>query len=260
MVRAEAPLLVVDNVSLSFGGTKALIDVDVEVARGEILGIIGPNGGGKTSLLNCLNGVARPHAGRIMLDGVDLIGRRPDQIIGLGIGRTFQGVSLQPNATVAENILAGRDFKMRYGILAATLYWGPAQREEGQHRARVEEILEFLQLQAFRNVAAGELPWGQQKVVEIGRALASDPKLLLLDEPTSGMTRREKEEVANCILRMKTELGITQVLIEHDAQFVGDLCDRIVALDFGKVIATGSASEVLNHPAVVLAYLGTSEK
>ena len=254
---AEAPLLVVDNVSLSFGGTKALIDVHAQVAQGEILGIIGPNGGGKTSLLNCLNGVARPHAGRITFEGIDLIGRRPDQIIGLGIGRTFQGVSLQPAATVAENILAGRDFKMKYGIVAATLYWGRAQAEEGRHRERVEEIMEFLQLQPFRNVPAGDLPWGRQKVVEIGRALASDPRLLLLDEPTSGMTRREKEEVASCIVRMKNELGITQVLIEHDAQFVADLCDRIVALDFGRVIATGTPNEVLNDPAVIAAYLGT---
>jgi len=252
-------LLVVEDVSLSFGGTKALIDVDLEVMKGEILGIIGPNGGGKTSLLNCLNGVAHPHAGRIVFEGTELIGRRPDQIIGLGIGRTFQGVSLQPAATVAENILAGRDFKMKYNILAATLYWGPAKTEEGRHRERVEDIMEFLQLQPFRNVPAGDLPWGRQKVVEIGRALASDPRLLLLDEPTSGMTRREKEEVASCIVRMKNELGITQVLIEHDAQFVADLCDRIVALDFGKVIATGTPKEVLNHAAVISAYLGTTE-
>jgi branched-chain amino acid transport system ATP-binding protein len=251
-------LLEVDGVSLNFGGTKALIDVSLNVRRGEVLGIIGPNGAGKTSLLNCLNCVFRPQAGRILFDGKELVGQRTHDMIRLGIGRTFQGTSLQANASVSTNILFGRDFKMKYGLLAATLHWGWAKNEEAFHTAKVEEVLEFLQIQEFRDIPAGDLPWGQQKLVEIGRALASEPKLLLLDEPTSGMTREEKEDVAACIVRMQSELGITQILIEHDARFVGDLCDRIVALDFGRVIATGSATEVLHHPDVVSAYLGTA--
>jgi branched-chain amino acid transport system ATP-binding protein len=255
---AAAPLLQVEGLSLSFGGTQALANVSLEVRRGEVLGIIGPNGAGKTSLLNCLNGVFRPQAGRIRFDGTDLVGRRPHEMIRLGIGRTFQGVSLQATASVSANVLFGRDFKMRYGLLAAVLHWGWASREEAAHTAKVEEMLEFLQIQGLRDVPAGALPWGQQKLVEIGRALASEPKLLLLDEPTSGMTYQEKQDVAACIVRMRAELGITQILIEHDARFVGDLCDRIVALDFGRVIATGAAAEVLNHPEVVSAYLGTA--
>jgi branched-chain amino acid transport system ATP-binding protein len=251
-------ILEVSGVSLNFGGTRALMDVSMDVRRGEVLGIIGPNGAGKTSLLNCLNCVFRPQAGRIVFDGHKLVGRRTQDVIRLGISRTFQGVSLQANATVATNILFGRDFKMKYGLLAATLYWGRARNEEAEHLAKVEEVLEFLQIQELRDIPAGDLPWGQQKLVEIGRALASEPKLLLLDEPTSGMTREEKEDVAACIVRMQSELGITQILIEHDARFVGDLCDRIVALDFGRVIASGTAAEVLNHPDVVTAYLGTS--
>jgi branched-chain amino acid transport system ATP-binding protein len=252
------PLLEVRDVSLNFGGTRALIEVSLDVQRGEVFGIIGPNGAGKTSLLNCLNCVFRPQAGHIRFDGVELVGRRTHDMIRLGIGRTFQGTSLQANASVATNILFGRDFKMKYGILAATLHWGWARNEEAANVAKVEEVLEFLQIQELRDVPAGDLPWGQQKLVEIGRALASEPKLLLLDEPTSGMTREEKEDVAACIVRMQSELGITQILIEHDARFVGDLCDRILALDFGRVIATGKSDEVLSHPEVVTAYLGAT--
>jgi branched-chain amino acid transport system ATP-binding protein len=252
-------MLVVDSVSLNFGGTKALTDVSLEVNRGEVLGIIGPNGAGKTSLLNCLNAAVRPRSGRITFDGIDIIGRRAHEMIRVGIGRTFQGTSLQANATVAENILFGRDHMMRYGLISAVVYWGRAQREESRHRDKVEEVIEFLQIQALRDIPAGDLPWGQQKLVEIGRALAGEPKLLLLDEPTSGMTREEKEDVASCIVRMRRDLGITQILIEHDARFVGDLCDRIVALDFGKVIASGSAADVLRHPDVVSAFVGIAD-
>ena len=259
MSDAPAALLDVQGLSLNFGGTRALIDVSFQVRQGEVLGIIGPNGAGKTSLLNCLNAVVRPQSGRITFDGREVVGRRTADMIRLGIGRTFQGTSLQANATVSDNVLFGRDFKMRYGLLAAIVHWGWAKNEEAAHVARVEEVLEFLQIQALRDIPAGDLPWGQQKLVEIGRALASEPKLLLLDEPTSGMTREEKEDVGSCIVRMRAELGITQILIEHDALFVGDLCDRIVALDFGRVIATGSAAAVLRHPDVVSAYLGTPD-
>jgi branched-chain amino acid transport system ATP-binding protein len=250
--------MTVSNVSLSFGGNVALQDVSFTVRRGEILGMIGPNGAGKTSLLNCMNAVVRPQRGSIVFGGVDLIQQRPHDLARLGIGRTFQGVSMQPRATVLDNVLFGADYKMRYGLLAACLYWGPAAKEETASRARVEDILEFLEISHLRDVRAGDLPWGRQKLVEIGRALASEPRLLLLDEPTSGMTREEKEVVADFIVRMRTELGMTQILIEHDARFVGDLCDRIVALDFGQIIAMGPAEAVLNDPQVVSAYLGTT--
>jgi branched-chain amino acid transport system ATP-binding protein len=254
---ADDVLLQVKHVDLSFGGTLALQDVSFEVRRGEIFGMIGPNGAGKTSMLNCMNAVVSPQRGEILFDGVDLLRQRPYNLAKLGIGRTFQGVSMQPRASVLENILFGRDYKMKYGLLAACIYIGPAAREEARHRMKVEEILDFLEISHYRNVPAGDLPWGRQKLVEIGRALASEPRLLLLDEPTSGMTREEKEHIANFIVRMRTELGMTQILIEHDARFVGDLCHRIVALDFGKVIAMGPADEVLNDPTVATAYLGT---
>lgn len=252
-------LMRVSHVELHFGGMVALQDVSFEVRVGEVLGMIGPNGAGKTSMLNCINAVVRPQHGRILFDGVDLLKQRPYNLPRLGIGRTFQGVSLEPRASVLENILFGRDFKMRYGLLAACLYIGRAAREEAIHRAKVEEIMEFLEISHLRDIPAGDLPWGRQKLVEIGRALACEPRLLLLDEPTSGMTRQEKEHIANFIVRMRTELGMTQILIEHDARFVGDLSDRIVALDFGRVIAMGKAAEVLNDPAVISAYLGTTE-
>jgi branched-chain amino acid transport system ATP-binding protein len=252
-------LLTVSNVDLRFGGTVALQDVSFDVARGEIFGMIGPNGAGKTSLLNCMNVVVRPQRGRIVLDGVDLLRQKPHNLARLGIGRTFQGVSLQPQASVLENILFGRDFKMGYGLLAACLYVGRAARQEAAHRLKVEEIMEFLEISHLRHVPAGDLPWGRQKLVEIGRGLACEPRLLLLDEPTSGMTREEKEHIANFIVRMRTELGMTQILIEHDARFVGDLCHRVVALDFGRVIALGEAEAVLRDPQVASAYLGTTE-
>jgi len=251
-------LMSVSKVDLSFGGTLALQEVSFDVHRGEILGMIGPNGAGKTSMLNCMNAVVRPQRGEILFDGVDLLKQRPYHLAKLGIGRTFQGVSLQARASVLENILFGRDYKMRYGLLAACIYVGPAAREEARHRMKVEEILDFLEISHLRNVPAGDLPWGRQKLVEIGRALASEPRLLLLDEPTSGMTREEKEHIATFIVRMRSELGMTQILIEHDARFVGDLCHRIVALDFGKVIAMGPAADVLNDSRVTSAYLGTA--
>jgi branched-chain amino acid transport system ATP-binding protein len=189
-----------------------------------------------------------------------VVGSRPSQMIRRGIGRTFQNLSLQANATVAENVLFARDFKMRYGLLSAIVYVGRARSEEAAHMAEVERVLEFFELQPLRNVAVGDLSWGQQKLVEIARALASEPKLMLLDEPTSGMSREERESVANHIVRMRAEFGITQMLIEHDVQFVRDLCDRIAALDFGHVIMLGDAEEVLSNPAVVTSFVGARDK
>lgn len=254
------PLLLVEDVSLNFGGTKALEDVSFEVKAGEVLGMIGPNGAGKTSMLNCLNAVVRPQKGSITFEGQQLVGRQPHEIVRLGIGRTFQGPSLQPNATVAENVLSGRDFMMKYGLFEAAAYWGRASREEARHRLAVEEILEFLHIQHIRDVPAASLPWGSQRLVDIGRALAAKPRLILLDEPTSGMTYEEKQDVADCIVRMQRDLGLSAILIEHDARFVADLCNRIVALDFGRVMAAGSPDKVLGDPRVAAAYLGTVEQ
>lgn len=253
-------LLQVAGLSLSFGGNQALADVSFDVRPGEVFGIIGPNGAGKTSLLNCLCAVVRPQAGSIKLEGVEVVGSRPSQMIRRGISRTFQGLSLQANATVAENVLFARDFKMRYGLLSAIVYAGRARAEEAAHMMEVERVLEFFELQSLRNVEVGDLSWGQQKLVEIARALASEPKLMLLDEPTSGMSREEKESVAYHIVRMRAEFGITQLLIEHDVEFVGDLCDRITALDFGHVIALGDSKEVLRDPAVVTSFVGKTAK
>ena len=250
-------LLEVSDVSLRFGSIVALQDVSLVVHPGERLGIIGPNGAGKTSLLNCLNGVVRPQQGRMVLDGVDIMGRPGHEYARLGIGRTFQGVSLQPTETVVENILFGADYRMRNGVLEAALAIGRARSENRRARARVAEIVHFLGLDAVADVRAGSLPWGRQKVVEIGRALAADPKLVLLDEPTSGMSHEEKVQVSICLARMQSEMGLAQILIEHDAGFVSDLCNRVVVLDYGRVIATGTPAEVMSDPQVTAAYLGT---
>lgn len=251
-------LLRVSGLTVDFGGNRALDDVSFEVVRGQVFGIVGPNGAGKTSLLNCLNAVVVPKAGSVVFEDHELVGRRIHDIVRLGIARTFQGVSLQLDATVAENILSGRDFLMRYGLVAAMVFWGRARSEEARHRSRVEEIIDFLDMGHLRDRLTGDLPWGQQKLVEIGRALAAEPRLLLLDEPTSGMTRGEKEEVAGYIERLQRELGMTQILIEHDVSFVGDLCDNVLALDFGRVIARGSPAQVFNDPQVVAAFLGVA--
>jgi branched-chain amino acid transport system ATP-binding protein len=250
-------LLQVSGVSLRFGSIVALDDVSLVVHQGERLGIIGPNGAGKTSLLNCLNGVVRPQRGRIVLGGVDITGRPGHEYARLGMGRTFQGVSLQPNQTVTENILFGADYRMRNGLFESAFAIGRARSEGRRARVRVAEIVHFLGLDAVADVRAGSLPWGRQKVVEIGRALAAEPKLVLLDEPTSGMSYDEKVQVSICLARMQSEMGLAQILIEHDAGFVSDLCNRVVVLDYGRVIANGTPTEVMSDPHVTAAYLGT---
>ena len=260
MPERDEDLLRATDVTLRFGAVRALDELSFTLGQGEIVGIIGPNGSGKTSFLNCINGIVRPQSGSIMLAGAELVGKPSPAITRLGIARTFQAPSLQPGATVAENILFGLDFRMKYGLLAAALYIGRARSQEMAHRAAVDKVISFLGIGSIRDTAVGDLPWALQKLVEIGRALASEPKLLLLDEPTSGMTREEKEGVARCITAIQAELHISQILIEHDTEFVTGLCDRLVALDFGRQIASGTPAEVLAEPAVVTAYLGMTAK
>ncbi|MPY91701.1 MAG: ATP-binding cassette domain-containing protein [Acidimicrobiia bacterium] len=253
-------LLDVQDVELRFGGIVALQDVSLAVPRGLVVGIIGPNGAGKTSLLNCINGFYRPQSGSITFDGTSLLGLHPWEVAATGISRTFQNIELVDEASAVENIMVGRHRHMRRGVLAATLFWGRGRREEVEHREKVEELIDFLDIGRLRNRPAGSLAAGQRKLVEIGRALASEPKLLLLDEPSSGMTTEEKEDVARFIVRMKRESGLTQVLIEHDIRFVSDLCDLVYVLDFGRRIAAGPPAEVMQDEAVVAAYLGRSEE
>ncbi len=252
----SAQILKISNVSLLFGGVHALEDVSLEVRENELYALIGPNGAGKTSLLNCINGFYRPQHGSIRFFDEELVGMRPYRIAACGIGRTFQNLELFRSITVVENLLMGRHLHMRHGVLSGAVYLGRAAREEMENRGRVEEIIELLEIGRYRRQLVGNLAYGKQKLVEIGRALAMDPKLLILDEPAAGMNRDEKEDVARFILRIRYELGITQVLIEHDLRFVGDLCDRVAVLDLGRKIDEGSPGSVLQNPAVVEAYAG----
>jgi branched-chain amino acid transport system ATP-binding protein len=251
------PVLTLSGVTLHFGGVQALSGVSLTVCDREIYALVGPNGAGKTSLLNCVNGFYRPQSGSITLFDDEIVGLRPHHIARRGIGRTFQNIELFRSITVLDNLLLGREVHMRRGLLAGTFYIGPTAREEVRHRRRVEEIMEFLEIGRFRRHLVGNLPYGKQKLVEIGRALALEPKLLLLDEPGAGMNRDEKEDIARFILRIQYEMGVTQVLIEHDTRFVGDLSDRVAVLHLGGVISEGTAAEVFADPAVIDAYTGT---
>ncbi|MDO3705343.1 ABC transporter ATP-binding protein [Micromonospora sp. C28SCA-DRY-2] len=244
------------DVRLSFAGVRAIDGVSFTVGRQELFAVIGPNGAGKTSIFNVLSGVYRPQAGRVVFDGVDLLGRRPHQIAALGLARTFQNVELFANLTVLENLLLGRHHHLRYGPLAAVLWRGRARRAELAARAAVEEIVDFLELEQWRRMPVGLLPYGVQKRVELGRALAMEPKLLLLDEPVGGMNLEETEDMARYILDVREELGIPVVLVEHDMGLVMDLADRVLVVDFGQPVATGTPAEIQHHPDVIRAYLG----
>jgi branched-chain amino acid transport system ATP-binding protein len=252
----EQPVLRLTDIHLSFGAVQAISGVTLEVAPGELHAVIGPNGAGKTSLFNVMSGVYRPQQGSVEFLGRDIRGMRPHKIAAMGMARTFQNIALFEHLTVIDNLMLGRHQHIDYGPLAAMVWRGRARRQELAHRRFVEEIVDFLELEQWRALPVGLLPYGVQKRVELGRALAMEPKLLLLDEPVAGMNLEETEDTARSILDIRDELGIPMVLVEHDMGMVMDLADRILVVDFGEPITTGTPDEVQRHPDVIRAYLG----
>jgi branched-chain amino acid transport system ATP-binding protein len=252
-------MLHAQHLHLSFGGTAVLQDVSFDVQRGEIRAIIGPNGAGKTSLLNCISGFYRPDRGTIRFREQELTETPPHRIARLGVARTFQNIALYTGLSALDNLLAARHVHMKQSSLASLLYWGPARREEVTHRRAVEEIIDFLEMTPIRKAPVGSLPYGLRKRVELGRALALEPELLLLDEPMAGMNVEEKEDMARFILDVHERWGATVVLIEHDMGLVMDISDRVLVLDFGRVIADGPPNAVREDEGVIAAYLGEKE-
>ena len=253
-----APVLTADNISLSFGGVRALTDISLEIREHEILAIIGPNGAGKTSMLNVINGFYHPQEGTITYKGATRRRMRPHQAAEHGIARTFQNVALFRGMTTLDNIMTGRLLRMRRNFLWQALYYGPALKEELAHREHVERIIDFLEIEAIRKTPVGQLPYGLQKRVELGRALAMEPELLLLDEPMAGMNVEEKEDMCRFILDVNDEFGTTIALIEHDMGVVMDISDRIAVLDYGRKIADGPPDSVRANQDVIDAYLGVA--
>jgi branched-chain amino acid transport system ATP-binding protein len=263
----------IESLSLSFGGVRALIDINVDVRDKEILAIIGPNGAGKTCLLNCINGFYKPQSGEISFDGKKITRIRPDKAARLGLARTFQNIELYTGLSALDNIMAARHVLMKQNLFTSALYFGPAHKEEIIHRKTVEDIIDFLEIESIRKKTVGMLPYGMRKRVELGRALALEPKVLLLDEPMAGMNLEEKEDIARFIIDIFEGQGVTYpdtpvlrdgvsciVLVEHDMGVVMDIADRIVVLDFGRKIAEGTPEEIKNNPKVIAAYLGEEKK
>jgi branched-chain amino acid transport system ATP-binding protein len=251
-------ILSLENISLAFGGVKALADISFDVREHEIRAIIGPNGAGKSSMLNVINGVYRPQQGEIMFRGQHRRGMNTHDAAKHGIARTFQNIALFKGMTVLDNIMTGRNLKIQSNFLLQAMYWGPAQKEEIAHRKKVEEIIDFLEIQHIRKTPVGRLPYGLQKRVELGRALAAEPQILLLDEPMAGMNVEEKQDMCRFILDVNDQFGTTIVLIEHDMGVVMDISDRVVVLDYGKKIGDGTPDEVRSDQNVINAYLGVA--
>jgi len=251
-------ILDVKNISLRFGGVNALTDISFNVKEHEIRAIIGPNGAGKSSMLNCINGVYTPQEGNITFRGKTFSHMDSRQVAEMGVARTFQNLALFKGMSVIDNIMSGRNLKIKSNIFLQALHIGPAEREEALHREQVEHIIDFLEIQAYRKTPVGQLPYGLQKRVDLGRALAMEPQVLLLDEPMAGMNVEEKQDMSRFILDVNDEFGTTVVLIEHDMSVVMDISDRVVVLDYGKKIGDGTPEEVRNNPDVISAYLGTN--
>jgi branched-chain amino acid transport system ATP-binding protein len=253
----STPLLEYDSVTLRFGGVTAIDDVSFHVQPDELFSIIGPNGAGKTSIFNTLSQVYRPQEGEIRFKGESLMGMRPDRVAELGLARTFQNIELFPQMNVVDNLLTGRHIRMSGSIFSGAVWWGKAKNEEIENRRRVEDIIDFLEIERWRKHPVALLPYGFQKRVELGRALAMEPQLLLLDEPVAGMNLEETEDMARFILDIKRELNIPMIMVEHDMGLVMDIADRVMVLDFGQQIALGTPAEVQSNPDVIAAYLGS---
>ncbi len=252
----SAALLQVERLSLAFKGVRAIDDVSFDVNAGEVFAIIGPNGAGKTSVFNCVSGVYLPTTGAIRFDGSDITGMRPHKVAAQGVVRTFQNVEVFPTMSVVDNLLLGRYHHMKTGLLSGALWMGRAVREEVEQRGKVEEIIDFLEIQSIRSTTVGSLPHGLQKRVELGRALAMEPRVLMLDEPVAGMNQEETEDTVRFILDVNEELGVTVVVVEHDIGVVMDISSRVCVLDFSRVVAIGEPHVVANDPSVIEAYLG----
>ncbi len=260
MTAGGDPVLEFRDVHLAFAGVKAVDGADFEVGEDELFAIIGPNGAGKTSIFNVISGVYRPQQGRVSFRGRDVLALDPHEIAELGLARTFQNIELFENLTVIDNLMLGRHHRVEYGWMAAMWWFGRARREELAHRAVVEDLIDFLEIQSWRRQPVGMLPYGIQKRVELGRALAMEPELLLLDEPVAGMNVEETEDMARFILDVRDELRVPMILVEHDMGVVMDIADRVMAIDFGQPIATGTPAEIQTDEQVIRAYLGQSDE